>query len=185
MSPRTGRVTPRRIHLVRHGRSAVDRSSPPHAWALDPAGRSAIAELRASGRLPDDARWFSSPETKALETARMLTDGEVTVVPELREHERHSTVWFDDPQEFRAVVRRAFEDPDQPALEGWEPLACTRDRLVPVVRRILADHPDEEVVLAGHGTAWTLLVAELTGRPPDLEAWARLRMPDLWVVDTV
>ncbi len=37
---------------------------------------------------------------------------------------------------------------------------------------------------AGHGTAWTLLKAELTGRPPDLDAWARLRMPDLWVVET-
>ena len=29
------------------------------------------------------------------------------------------------------------------------------------------------------GTAWTFLVAALRGTPPDLEAWARLAMPDL------
>lgn len=168
---------------MRHGRSAVDPAKPPHEWGLDPAGHEAVVELRDSGRLPAGARWFSSPEAKALETARMLSDGEVTVVPDLREHERHATVWFDDPAEFRAVVRRAFEVPHEPALEGWEPLEATRERLLPVVRRILADHPDDEVVLAGHGTAWTLLVAELTGRAPDLEAWAQLRMPDLWVVE--
>ncbi len=169
---------------MRHGLSETDRSRPPHEWRLATGAHVAIAELRHSGLLPDDALWFSSPEPKALDTAGMLTDREVGVVPELREHERHSTVWFDDPQEFRAVVRRAFEVPDRPALEGWEPLASTRDRLVPVVRRILLDHPDEEIVLTGHGTAWTLLVAELTGSAPDLGAWARLRMPDLWVVET-
>jgi broad specificity phosphatase PhoE len=41
----------------------------------------------------------------------------------------------------------------------------------------------EDVVLVGHGTAWTLLVSELSGEPPDLERWARLAMPDVWVVD--
>jgi len=177
-------MTSRKMHLVRHGLSTMERGRPPHEWGLDPAGHAAIEALRDSGRLPGVARWFSSPETKALETARRLTDSEVAVVPELREHERHTTVWFEDPAEFRAVVRRAFEAPDEPALEGWEPLAATRDRMLPAVRRILADHPEEEIVLSGHGTAWTLLVSELTGRPPDLQAWAHLRMPDHWVVET-
>ncbi len=177
-------MTSRRVHLVRHGRSLVERGRPPHEWGLDPEGHAAVVALRESGRLPDAARWFSSPETKALQTARMLTDDEVTVVPELREHQRHSTRWFSDPAEFRAVVRRAFDRPHEAALEGWEPLSATRERLLPAVRRILADRPDDEIVLSGHGTAWTLLAAELTGRPPDLEAWAQLRMPDLWLVET-
>jgi broad specificity phosphatase PhoE len=178
-------MTSRRLFLVRHGLSAVERGRPPHEWGLDPAGHGAIVTLRESGRLPAVARWFSSPEPKAFETARLLTDSPVTVVEGLREHERHSTHWFSDPADFRAVVRRAFDRPDEAALEGWEPLSATRDRLLPAVGRILADHPDDEIVLAGHGTAWTLLTAELTGRRPDLDAWARLRMPDLWLVDTV
>jgi broad specificity phosphatase PhoE len=76
-----------------------------------------------------------------------------------------------------------FEDPHARAVPEWEPLAALRERLLPAVRRVLDAHRDGDVVLAGHGTAWTLLVAELTGAAPDLEAWAALRMPDLWVLD--
>lgn len=43
-------------------------------------------------------------------------------------------------------------------------------------------HSGEDVVLVGHGTAWTVTVAELTGRAPDLDRWATLSMPDLLVV---
>jgi broad specificity phosphatase PhoE len=104
-------------------------------------------------------------------------------VDELREHERGVTAWFDDETEWHAAVRAAFARPEVAALEGWEPLARTRDRLLPAVRRLLAAHGAEDVVLVGHGTAWTLLVSELSGEPPDLERWARLAMPDVWVVD--
>jgi broad specificity phosphatase PhoE len=170
----------RRLHLVRHGRSLRQPDRPPHSWPLDESGLAEIDELRRSDRLPASAYWFSSPEPKALETARRLTAGRVKVVDELREHERHTATWIED---FPDVVRRAFAVPGEPAWPGWEPLAVTRDRVVPAVRRILADTPGADVVLCGHGTAWTLLVAELTGRAPDLDAWSRLRMPDLWCVD--
>ena len=76
-------------------------------------------------------------------------------------------------------VRRAFAAPDVPAHEGWEPLAATRDRVVAVVHGLLDAHPGEDLVLVGHGTAWTLVAAELTGGPPDLERWSRLGMPDV------
>jgi broad specificity phosphatase PhoE len=171
------------LHLVRHGRPVVRPDTPAAEWELDPEGYPAIEGLRRSSRLPEGAAWYSSPEPKALETARRLTGQRVTVVDALREHERGPTPWFDDARQWRALVRRAFSDPDTSALEGWEPLAATRDRLLPAVRRLLAEHRDGDVVLAGHGTAWTLLVAELTGEPPDLDAWAALRMPDVWTVD--
>jgi len=106
------------------------------------------------------------------------------VVDELREHERGVTPWFDDVQEWRSVVRSAFTAPDRPALPGWEPLSRTAARLLPAVRRIISAHGDKEVVLVGHGTAWTLLVAELTDTPPDLDRWALLAMPDVIAVDT-
>lgn len=170
------------LFLVRHGLSAPDPTAPPETWALDPAGLDDIDALGASGRLPEPAAWYSSPEAKALGTARRLTDLPVTVVPALAEH-RRGVHWFADPAAFRAAVRRAFDDPAARAVPEWEPLAVTRDRLLPAVRRLLDAHTATDLVLAGHGTAWTLLVSELTGAPPDLDAWAALRMPDLWVVE--
>lgn len=171
-----------RLHLVRHGLPVIRTDVAAHEWRLDPAGFAAIDSLRSSGRIPADAVWFSSPEPKALDTARRLTDAPVTVVDDLREHERGPTPWFEDRAEWRAVVRRAFAQPDAPSLPGWEPLRRTTQRVEAAVRRILDDHPDDEIALAGHGTAWTALVAELTGTGPDLASWDRLEMPDVWVV---
>jgi broad specificity phosphatase PhoE len=161
------------VYLVRHGRPSVDRSRPAHEWTLDPAYDDDVRALRA--RLPTTAAWYSSPEPKAFLTARLLTEEPVEVVPDLREHERHSTDWVDD---FASVVRRAFDHPDVPAYDGWEPLARTRARVVRAVAAILDRHPHDEVVLVGHGTAWTLLRSALSGEPPDLAWWAALGLPD-------
>jgi len=96
-------------------------------------------------RLPERAVWYSSPEPKALGTARLLTESEVTVVHDLREHERHTTGWMDD---FDAVVRRAFDSPDVPAHAGWAPLEDCRRRVVVAALEILERHPDGDVVLS-------------------------------------
>jgi broad specificity phosphatase PhoE len=44
---------------------------------------------------------------------------------------------------------------------------------------ILDVHPSDDVVLVGHGTAWTVLRSALLHEPPDLAWWTRLAMPDL------
>lgn len=167
------------LFLVRHGRPLLDPGTPACEWDLDPAAYDAVWALRSSGRLPTRAAWFTSPEPKAVQTAQLLTDAEVGVLDDLREHER-SGEWLGD---FAAAVGRAFDDPDVPAVHGWEPLASCRARVVPAVRRVLDVHGSDDVVLVGHGTAWTLVVADLTGEPPDLLRWAGLAMPDVIVVD--
>ena len=167
------------LHLVRHGRPLVVAGVPAAEWELDPSGFDDVWALRTSGRLPERAAWFCSPEPKAIQTAQLLTEGDVGVVPDLREHER-SGEWLED---FAGAVRRAFAHPDEPAVPGWEPLSRCRDRVAPAVRRVLEAHGDEDVVLVGHGTAWTLVVADITGEPPDLARWDTLAMPDVISLD--
>jgi broad specificity phosphatase PhoE len=50
--------------------------------------------------------------------------------------------------------------------------------VVRAVAAILDRHHHDEVVLVGHGTAWTLLRSALSGEPPDLAWWAALGLPD-------
>ena len=167
------------LHLVRHGRPLVVPGVPAAQWELDPSGYDDVWALRTTGRLPERAAWFCSPEPKAIQTAQLLTEGEVGVLPDLREHERGGT-WVED---FRGAVHRAFERPDEPAVAGWEPLSTCRDRVAAAVRRVLGVHADEDVVMVGHGTAWTLVIADLTGEPPDLARWDTLATPDLVSLD--
>lgn len=167
------------LFLVRHGRSLPVPGRPPHEWELDPAGFDDVWALRESGRLPERAAWFTSPEPKAVGTAQLLTEGEVGVVEGLREHVRETADWIED---FAGTVRRAFADPTRAAYDGWEPLAACRDRVTRSAVEVVRSHPGSDVVLVGHGTAWTLLVAALTGTPPDLARWSDMTMPDLLVV---
>jgi broad specificity phosphatase PhoE len=167
------------LFLVRHGRPVAEPDRPPHDWELDPAGYDDVWALRTSGRLPRHAAWFSSPEPKALGTAELLTDGEVGVVDALREHIRDSSEWIED---FPAAVRRAFAVPDAVAVPGWESVTACRNRVCAAVDGILAEQGGGDVVLVGHGTAWTLVAAHLTDARPDLDRWARLRLPDLIIV---
>jgi broad specificity phosphatase PhoE len=168
------------LYLVRHGRPLVDRSKPAHEWELDPAAYDDVWALRESGRLPERAAWFCSPEPKAVATAQLLTEGDVGVLDGLREQLRDGSEWVED---FEDAVRRAFAVPEAVAVPGWEPLADCRARVVRAVEAVLAAHGDSDVVLVGHGTAWTVLAAALTGTEPDLDRWRALQMPDLIVID--
>ena len=89
-------------------------------------------------------------------------------------------LWVED---FQATVERAFAEPAVAAYAGWEPLEDCRSRLAKAVSGIVSAHTGEDVVLVGHGTAWTIVAAELTGMPPDLTRWRELAMPDVITVD--
>ncbi|MGI8954785.1 MAG: histidine phosphatase family protein [Nocardioidaceae bacterium] len=166
----------RRLHLVRHGEPIVNSRRPPADWALAPSAPAAVRRWAISHPLPQDAAWFTSPERRALETAQLLHSAPFTVVDDLREAGRS---WIDTG--FDAAVARAFACVDEPAREGWESGRQVMDRVRAAVDTILA-RTGGDVVLVGHGTAWTLLVSAWTKAPPDLAAWRALKMPGVWTL---
>lgn len=165
------------VHLVRHGRPVVDPSRPPSTWGLDPEHLDGVRGLRASGALPLGARWVSSAEPKARETAALLTDAPVAVDEALGEQSRPAG-WLDD---YAVRIHRSLVVQHAPAAPGWETAESARARVVGAVRGHVerAAHDGVvDLVLVGHGTAWTLLVSAVTGRTVDLYAWERLQLPD-------
>ena len=168
------------LYLVRHGRPNVDPAVPASTWVLDPEHEHLVADLAARAPWLVDAVWFTSPEPKAARTAFLLAGREVPIVEDLREHERSGTTWVPD---FTDAVGEAFASPYSEVRQGWEPIIRTRSRVVTAVRKILVEHPGRDVVLVGHGTAWTLLAALLAGTEPDLERWRNLAMPDVITVE--
>lgn len=170
------------VHLVRHGAPAIDEAVPAADWTLDPGGLAEVDRLRDSGVLPaGPAVWFSSTEPKAVATAARLAPGhDVVRLADLREAERPAG-WF-DRDVFTATVARSLEQPDWSARQGWETARSVHDRVVqafcgPVIEAAYEQRVDE-IVLIGHGTAWTVLVAAITQHQPDLAGWRGLTMPD-------
>lgn len=177
------------LHLIRHGRSRPEPAVNPAHWRLHDDAATGLTALRESGVLPPNPFWCASSEPKAMATAAALADeSDVQVIHDLREQDR-PTHWYDDAEEFEATVARALTEPDRPAEPGWEPAARTTERVLAAVHRLVEIIPvgpsgeQRDLALAGHGTAWTLLIAAITGTPPDLEAWRRMRMPDHAALD--
>jgi broad specificity phosphatase PhoE len=54
---------------------------------------------------------------------------------------------------------------------------------VSAVEVLLGEDRARDVVLVGHGTAWTLLRAWALQEEPDLDWWSRLAMPDVTSCD--
>lgn len=135
-----------------------------------------MTALRDASVLPDKALWLSSPEPKARGTAALLTSGDVSLDDELREAGRPAA--YLDKATFERQVLDSFADPARPVAPGWEPLAETLTRVVRAARAAVAEAGGADVVLVGHGTSLTMLVAALTGGPPDVMAWQRMRLPD-------
>ena len=155
------------LHLIRHARPVVDPEVAPSEWTLAPDDGSTAS-------FPARARWFSSPEPKARQTAALLTDETVEVVDSLRETGR--TGFFADDAAFRTAVTAFLRDGVAP--DGWEPRVEATLRIVDTALGVLAAFPDDDIVLVGHGTAFTLLVGALIGTPPDVDAWSALLLPD-------
>lgn len=163
------------LHLVRHAEPAIEPATPPAAWRLATSSATAVKELQAAGVLPATALWVSSPEVKALATAALLTDRPVRLDARLREAGRP---WVASREGFMRLVRMSFATPERAAGDGWEPLVDVRQRVVAATWEAVLAAAGVPVVVSGHGTALTMLVTALTARPPDVEAWAALRMPD-------
>ncbi len=169
------------MHLVRHGRPLIKPGVPASDWQLDQSSSVQLTALRESGVLPSQGCWTSSPEPKALATARALADELVTVDDDLREAFRPAG-WV-SKGEFERRVVASMTDLEHPGAEGWETGAATAARARAAVSRALDRPGGDDLVLVGHGTSLTLLVAELLGQPPDVAAWRHLLMPDHCAID--
>jgi broad specificity phosphatase PhoE len=178
-----------RLHLIRHGRPLVDAKTSASTWSLV-ADDEPFRSLTAAPGFPRFGRWVSSSEPKALDTARVLRhlldlpadDFDRTAA--LREMRRPAG--WTQQLVFEGLVRASVENPSEPAAAAWETAASVLERVGAEVRRQCERSEREgsgEVVLVGHGTAWSLLVAATVGLPVDVAGWQRMRMPDWCVLD--
>jgi probable phosphoglycerate mutase len=161
-----------RLYLVRHGATqltAEDRFSGSAGVDLSDEGRRQAARL--GDRLSDEGLTaaFSSPLSRTLETARIITDlcglG-VETRDGLREisHGRwegltRSEVEARYPDEYASWE----EDPFTFAPEGGESGVAVLARVLPVIREIVMRHQGERVLVVSHKATIRLALSSLLG----------------------
>jgi broad specificity phosphatase PhoE len=155
--------------LVRHARPVVDEGSPPASWALSAPGRRAAQ--RIAPLIPASAVLVSSPEPKAYDTLVLASGQPVTRDPRLGEV-RRPTEPVDDGY---AALRLRYVSGDPPP--GWE----APQEVVARIDAVIDEHAvtGRQLVLAGHGMAFTTWLFS-HGYTQDPEAfWSSLRFPDV------
>jgi probable phosphoglycerate mutase len=167
------------ILLVRHGESAPARpdepfpskdghGDPPLApeghWQADQLGQRLAQEQI-------DAIYVSSLQ-RTHQTAAPLAERlglEPVIEPDLREvhlGEWDNGLYRKYASEGHPVIREAYEKEEWGVIPGAETEAQLRARVMPVIERIVSDHPDHRVVVVVHGGVIGAVLSELTRSRP-------------------
>ena len=164
-----------RLYLVRHGATQLtseDRFSGAIGVDLSDEGRAQIERL--ADRLAQEkiAAIYSSPLSRTLDSARILAAPH-RLTPQtddgLREisHGRWEGLSRREVEDRFGDEYAAWEvDPFTVAPEGGESGVSVLARALPVIRQIVARHPDESVIVVSHKATLRLIISSLLGFDP-------------------
>lgn len=153
-----------RILFLSHPEVVIDPAVPVPDWGLSERGR-ARAQTFANRSAAALAGWrvVSSPERKAVQTARILaarSGAKVDVHPGLAEVDRSATGYVPHARH-EALALQLFSVPDQSA-DGWETAIAAQARILRAFYEVLKA---TNAVIVGHGGTGTLLWLALSGMP--------------------
>jgi broad specificity phosphatase PhoE len=152
----------------------VDPATDPATWPLGAEGRAAARRLIR--RLPAGAFLVASDEPKAWQT--LDPGGERAVPRDARLTEVRRTEEFND--DFRRI-RRSYVS--GAAIAGWERQIEVARRFATAIEAATDHAGGRDVVVASHGMAMTVWLAETLPLADPGSFWAELRFPDILVVN--
>ncbi|MEO1101310.1 MAG: histidine phosphatase family protein [Pseudomonadota bacterium] len=150
------------LRYLTHPQVQIDPSVPVPEWGLSEVGHARAALFASLPILRSTRVIVSSAETKAIETAKAVSDV-INVPVRIRErtHENdRSATGFLEPEEFERVADRFFEAPEE-SVRGWERAVDAQARISQEAARIIKDNPEGDLLMVGHGGVGTLLYCQL------------------------
>jgi len=157
------------LRYLSHPQVVIDPHVPVPEWGLSAVGAARVDALCIAvrqGALAGTTSVFSSPERKALETARPLAEAlgcPCNVVPDSYENDRSATGYLPGP-EFEALADAFFAWPET-SVQGWERALDAQTRIVAAIKAISDTAPPGDILVVGHGAVGTLLYCARARRP--------------------
>lgn len=150
---------------ITHPQVRIDAGVPVPGWGLSDIGIERTAKASAMPWAGELSRIVSSTETKAIETARILSGpGRIAfeTFADMHENDRSAT-GFLPPDQFEAAADWFFAHPHA-SYKGWETANDAQRRIVSAVETVLASHDaTRPIAFVGHGGVGTLLKCHLAG----------------------
>lgn len=153
-----------KLWYVSHPEVRIDGAVPVPRWGLTDHGRARAEAMCHQPWIGDLDRLISSDETKAFELAAIVAEHRslpIEVRASQAETDRSST-GFLPPDAYGPVSDAWFAAPSE-SPDGWETATAVQERVVQGLGDVLDG--DQNVMVAGHGGAGTLLWCHLSGEP--------------------
>ncbi|MCR5878047.1 histidine phosphatase family protein [Phenylobacterium sp. J367] len=154
------------VFVVTHPEVVQDPAVPVPLWGLSEVGVDRMQAFAGSPAVAKLAALWSSGETKALESAAILSAALSLIArvdADLHENDRSATGYL-PPPEFEATADAFFAAPEV-SIRGWERAVDAQARMAAAVERCLAASPPGDVAIVGHGGVSALLLCKLSGAP--------------------
>jgi broad specificity phosphatase PhoE len=174
----------KRLILIKHAPPEVDPTQSSEKWSLGDKGRKACEPLAEKLKPFATAKFISSREPKAVQTAEELAKKlsvEVTTIAGLEEHDRRNVPHM-RTGEFISMVELFFRRPDDLVL-GDETASEALARISAAIHAIVKDATEDTVAVITHGTVMALFLEKLHVGKSGFELWRRLGLPSFAVLE--
>lgn len=164
---------PSKIIFLRHFKPKVEHDRPASEWGLDYSARRSFEELISSGKLSRVGRIVSSPEKKALLTAKELSERlelPLEETPLASEIDRRKSGFIDGG--YFDVVSRYLSEEDSESSKIWESLPSVRNRARQLIS-LLAKRGEETILVVTHGMFLSIILSKARGTET-AEEWKAL-----------
>lgn len=168
------------LYLIRHARAQMTGNTADR-WTLSEEGRRQARVLAHQDFWRDVGRIYSSPEPKALETARPAArrwDIPLAVADDLREPRRPRLI-----VDYEATIEQVFANPRK-SISGLEPATEAAHRVTRCIKELSEKHAEQTLAVISHGLVMTLILSRLENRLPTLYDWRSIPFTGLRVIDT-
>ena len=134
-------IMPQILRYITHPQVQIDPSIPVPKWGLSQQGRTRAKYFASLPILNSTKTIISSAETKAIETAIIISDAiDVPVIIREKTHENdRSATGFLEPNEFERVADLFFSKPLESVL-GWETATHAQSRIVTEAMKLSLIH---------------------------------------------
>lgn len=168
------------LYLIRHAHTKMLGDAAEH-WPLSEEGQREADILARQSFWREVELIFSSPEPKALQTAKPAANCwsiPVQTADCLREVHRPHLI-----PDYENTIARFFSNPGT-SIEGLEPADQAADRITRCIKGLPTEHPGKTLTIISHGLVTALFLARLEDRWPTAAEWRAIPFAGLSVIDT-
>ncbi len=169
-----------KILFLRHFKPNIEQEKPVSEWGLSNAGIEEMNKLIHSKKIDNISEIISSPENKALVTAKKISetqDIEFYQEPLVAEVDRSKAGYIEG--DYKEIVKKYLSG-DLDFEYAWEPLESVKSRCKDLICNL---EEKRNILIISHGMFLSILLSEYFNKDI-VEFWQELRFGELLEVDS-